>query len=79
LLAVLRFRSRHHRDGRRHLGFRRWRATYRIGRDYATQSGDTASLEPDNANGYYDADKEELHLVVPTRSPQEVAGQSAKS
>jgi len=28
LLAVLRFRSRHHRDGRRHLGFRRWRARH---------------------------------------------------
>jgi hypothetical protein len=42
-------------------------------RDYATQSGDTAALEPDNANGWYDADKAELHLVVPTQSPQEVA------
>jgi CO/xanthine dehydrogenase Mo-binding subunit len=41
--------------------------------DYATQSGDTAALEPDNANGWYDADKQELHLVVPTQSPQEVA------
>jgi CO/xanthine dehydrogenase Mo-binding subunit len=42
-------------------------------RDYATQSGDTAALEPDNANGWYDADRQELHLVVPTQSPQEVA------
>jgi CO/xanthine dehydrogenase Mo-binding subunit len=42
-------------------------------RDYATQSGDTAALEPDNANGWYDAAKQELHLVVPTQSPQEVA------
>ena len=42
-------------------------------RDYATQSGDTAALEPDNANGWYDCDKQELHLVVPTQSPQEVA------
>jgi CO/xanthine dehydrogenase Mo-binding subunit len=42
-------------------------------RDYATQSGDTAALEPDNANGWYDAGKQELHLVVPTQSPQEVA------
>jgi CO/xanthine dehydrogenase Mo-binding subunit len=41
--------------------------------DYATQSGDTAALEPDNANGWYDAGKQELHLVVPTQSPQEVA------
>ena len=42
-------------------------------RDYATQSGDTAALEPDNANGWYDPDKQELHLVVATQSPQEVA------
>jgi CO/xanthine dehydrogenase Mo-binding subunit len=42
-------------------------------RDYATQSGDTAALEPDSANGWYDADKQELHLVVATQSPQEVA------
>jgi CO/xanthine dehydrogenase Mo-binding subunit len=42
-------------------------------RDYATQSGDTAALEPDNANGWYDIAKQELHLVVPTQSPQEVA------
>ena len=41
--------------------------------DYATQSGDTAALEPDNANGWYDANKQELHLVVPAQSPQEVA------
>ena len=26
-------------------------------RDYATQSGDTAALEPDNANGWYDREK----------------------
>jgi CO/xanthine dehydrogenase Mo-binding subunit len=42
-------------------------------RDYATQSGDTAALEPDNTNGWYDAAKQELHLVVPSQSPQEVA------
>src|SRR6516162_851401 len=42
-------------------------------RDYATQSGDTAALEPDNANGWYDREKEDLHLVVPTQSPQEAA------
>jgi CO/xanthine dehydrogenase Mo-binding subunit len=42
-------------------------------RDYATQSGDVAALEPDNANAWYDGDKHELHLVVPTQSPQEVA------
>ena len=42
-------------------------------RDYLTQSGDTAALEPDNANGWYDVARQELHLVVPTQSPQEVA------
>jgi CO/xanthine dehydrogenase Mo-binding subunit len=42
-------------------------------RDYDSQSGDTAALEPDNANGWYDASKRDLHLVVPTQSPQEVA------
>jgi CO/xanthine dehydrogenase Mo-binding subunit len=46
-------------------------------RDYATQSGDTAALEPDNANGWYDREKENLHLVVPTQSPQEVAAGAA--
>ncbi|MES2263276.1 MAG: molybdopterin cofactor-binding domain-containing protein [Pseudomonadota bacterium] len=42
-------------------------------RDYNTQSVDTAALEPDNANCWYDADKQELHMVVPTQGPQEVA------
>ena len=46
-------------------------------RDYASQSADTAALEPDNANGWYDADHQELHLVVPTQSPQEVAENAA--
>src|SRR6516225_10386085 len=46
-------------------------------RDYASQSADTAALEPDNANGWYDADRQELHLVVPTQSPQEVAENAA--
>ena len=41
-------------------------------RDYSTQSVDTAALEPDNANGWYDAAKQELHMVVPTQSPHEV-------
>jgi CO/xanthine dehydrogenase Mo-binding subunit len=46
-------------------------------RDYASQSGDTAALEPDNINGWYDRDREELHLVVATQSPQEVAENTA--
>jgi CO/xanthine dehydrogenase Mo-binding subunit len=46
-------------------------------RNYVSQSADTAALEPDNANGWYDAAKRELHLVVPTQSPQEVAESAA--
>jgi CO/xanthine dehydrogenase Mo-binding subunit len=46
-------------------------------RDYATQSGDTSALEPDNANGWYDRANHDLHLVVPTQSPQEVAAGAA--
>ena len=42
-------------------------------RDYFSQSIDTAALEPDNANGWYDPAKQALHLVVPTQSPVEVA------
>jgi CO/xanthine dehydrogenase Mo-binding subunit len=48
-----------------------------VKRDYASQSGDTAALEPDNANGWYDREREELHLVLPTQSPQEVAENAA--
>jgi CO/xanthine dehydrogenase Mo-binding subunit len=43
---------------------------------YTTQSIDTAALEPDNANCWYDAASGDLHLVVPTQSPIEV-GESA--
>lgn len=44
-----------------------------LSRRYTTQSIDTAALEPDNANGWYDAGTQSLHLVIPTQSPQEVA------
>ncbi|MFD1561286.1 xanthine dehydrogenase family protein molybdopterin-binding subunit [Paraburkholderia silviterrae] len=47
-------------------------------REYNTQSIDTAALEPDNANGWYDAATQSLHLVVPTQSPLEVAGSVAE-
>src|ERR1700755_335934 len=43
----------------------------------AGKSGDPAALEPDNANGWYDRDREELHLVVASQSPQEVAENTA--
>jgi len=41
-------------------------------RDYSTSSIDTAALEPDNGNCWYDATTHSLHMVVPTQSPQEV-------
>ena len=41
-------------------------------RAYKTPSVDTAALEPDNANCWYDADKQELHMVVASQGPQEV-------
>ena len=41
-------------------------------RDYNTQSVDTAALEPDNANCWYDSANQALHMVVPTQSPGEV-------
>ena len=44
-----------------------------MSRRYTTQSIDTSALEPDNGNGWYDAQTQTLHLVVPTQSPQEVA------
>ena len=44
-----------------------------IKRNYFSQSIDTAALEPDNANGWYDAKNQSFHLVIPTQSPQEVA------
>ncbi|WP_261821560.1 xanthine dehydrogenase family protein molybdopterin-binding subunit [Pragia fontium] len=43
-----------------------------MSRRYTTQSIDTAALEPDNANGWYDSESQSLHLVIPTQSPQEV-------
>ncbi|WP_240939565.1 xanthine dehydrogenase family protein molybdopterin-binding subunit [Diaphorobacter sp. HDW4A] len=46
-------------------------------RHYATQSIDTASMEPDNANCWYDPATESLHMVVATQSPQEVAESAA--
>ncbi|MBB1201433.1 xanthine dehydrogenase family protein molybdopterin-binding subunit [Enterobacteriaceae bacterium 89] len=43
-----------------------------VSRRYTTQSIDTAALEPDNANGWYDSATQTLHLVVASQSPQEV-------
>lgn len=49
-----------------------------LSRRYTTQSIDTAALEPDNANGWYDEATQTLHLVVPTQSPQEIASELPK-
>jgi CO/xanthine dehydrogenase Mo-binding subunit len=47
-------------------------------REYFSQSIDTAALEPDNGNGWYDVANATLHFVVATQSPQEVAEDGAK-
>ena len=47
-------------------------------RRYSTQSVDTAALEPDNANCWYDTQNQALHLVLASQSPQEVAEAAAK-
>ncbi|RDZ29435.1 xanthine dehydrogenase family protein molybdopterin-binding subunit [Lysobacter silvisoli] len=47
-------------------------------REYFSQSIDTAALEPDNGNGWYDRDSATLHLVVTTQSPQEIAEDGAR-
>lgn len=44
-----------------------------MSRCYTTQSSDTAAMEPDNANGWFDDNTRTLHLVVPTQSPHEIA------
>jgi CO/xanthine dehydrogenase Mo-binding subunit len=46
-------------------------------RNYTTQSIDTAALEPDNTNCWYDAATQSLHMVVPTQGPHEVAESAA--
>lgn len=47
-------------------------------REYFSQSTDTSALEMDNANGWYDAATQSLHLVLATQSPQEVAASAAE-
>lgn len=42
-------------------------------RRYQTQSVDTAALEPDNANCWWDETTQSLHMVIASQSPQEVA------
>lgn len=46
-------------------------------RKYQTQSVDTAAMEPDNANCWYDPASQTMHMVVPTQSPSEVAQTAA--
>ncbi|WP_423459156.1 xanthine dehydrogenase family protein molybdopterin-binding subunit [Ottowia sp. VDI28] len=47
-------------------------------REYKTQSVDTAALEPDNANGWYDRATRTMHLVAATQSPSEVVESAAE-
>ena len=47
-------------------------------RDYTSQSIDTAALEPDNANGWYDPGNEALHLVVRRRSRRRKCAEAAR-
>ncbi|MDF3838864.1 molybdopterin-dependent oxidoreductase [Cupriavidus basilensis] len=47
-------------------------------REYDTQSIDTAALEPDNANCWYDPAAQALHMVMPTQSPIEVGQSTAE-
>ncbi|HEY5852257.1 MAG TPA: molybdopterin cofactor-binding domain-containing protein [Lysobacter sp.] len=42
-------------------------------REYFSQSIDTAALELDNGNAWFDAANATVHLVVATQSPQEIA------
>ncbi|NYT84360.1 xanthine dehydrogenase family protein molybdopterin-binding subunit [Pollutimonas harenae] len=46
-------------------------------RKYRSQSVDTAALEPDNANCWYDEGSQTMHMVIPTQSPAEVAATAA--
>ena len=48
-------------------------ATLVLEREYFSQSIDTAALELDNGNAWFDAANATLHLVSATQSPQEVA------
>ncbi len=48
-----------------------------LSRKYQTQSVDTAAMEPDNANCWYDPASAAMHMVVPSQSPSEVASAAA--
>ncbi|WP_026878591.1 molybdopterin cofactor-binding domain-containing protein [Ignatzschineria larvae DSM 13226] len=43
-----------------------------LDRMFYSQSIDTCAMEPNNSNGWYDADNEALHLVMAAQSPFEV-------
>lgn len=47
-------------------------------RQYHSQSIDTAALEPDNANCWYDPGTRALHMLLATQSPHEVAKHAAE-
>ncbi|MDX3894061.1 xanthine dehydrogenase family protein molybdopterin-binding subunit [Pusillimonas sp.] len=48
-----------------------------LDRSYQTQSIDTASMELDSANCWFDEKARVMHMVVPTQSPSEVAATAA--
>ncbi|MEI2456306.1 xanthine dehydrogenase family protein molybdopterin-binding subunit [Lysobacter firmicutimachus] len=47
-------------------------------REYFSQSIDTAAMEPDNGNGWFDAATGTVHAVSATQSPNEVAEDGAR-
>ncbi|MEI2433505.1 molybdopterin-dependent oxidoreductase [Lysobacter yananisis] len=49
-----------------------------IEREYFSQSIDTAAMELDNANGWFDAETGTVHLVSATQSPNEIAEDGAR-
>lgn len=48
-----------------------------LDRSYQTQSIDTAAMELDNANCWFDEGARTMHMVAPTQSPSEVAATAA--
>ncbi|MGX9933828.1 xanthine dehydrogenase family protein molybdopterin-binding subunit [Advenella kashmirensis] len=46
--------------------------------DYFSQSIDTAAMEADNTNGWFDQASQTLHMVIPTQSPPELAEEIPK-
>lgn len=45
-----------------------------LDREFFSQSVDLCAMEPDNSNGWYDAENETLHIVMGIQTPPQVAG-----